>query len=105
MEVKLHDNVRPDYLRWRHALSSDPLEGRRLARQFWSEFVNALREAYGPPPGSLASREHGPGWYWVEFPPDYLALVRFRSTGGLFGWFARRKAVVTRIVLSPGGSD
>jgi hypothetical protein len=104
MQVKLHDKVRPDYLRWRQALSTDATEGRRLARQFWSEFVTTLTTAGGPPPGSVASREHGSGWYWVEFPPHYIALVQFRSSGGLFGWFVRRKAVVTRIVLSPGPS-
>lgn len=105
MEVKLHDTARPDYLRWRRSLSPDQAEGRRLVRQFWTEFVNNLTAANGPPPESVPSAEHGRGWYWVAFPPCYLALVRFYSTGGWFGWFGRRKAVVRRIVLSPGRID
>ncbi len=102
MEIKLHDDCRPDYLRWRGTLSPDHAERRRLGRQFWTEFVNTLTAANGPPPGSVPSTAHGRGWYWVEFPPCYLALVRFQSSGGWFGWFRRRTAVVKRIVLSPG---
>lgn len=104
MDVKLHDTVREDYLRWRQTLSPDSAERRRLVRQFWTEFVSKLKSANGPPPGSVPRSDRGRGWFWVEFPPHYLALVRFRSTGGVFGWFGRRKAVVMEIVLSPGPS-
>ena len=102
MEVKLHDDCRPDYLRWRRTLSPDHAERRRLVRQFWTEFVNTLTETNGPPPGSIPCHEFGVGCYWVEFPPVYLALVRFRTSGGWFGWFRRRRAAVVRINLSPG---
>ena len=64
--------------------------------------MNALTAVKGPPAGSIPRSDRGRGWFWVEFPPHYLALVRFYSAGGLFGWFGRRKAVVMEIVLSPG---
>ena len=34
MEVKLHDTAKADYLRWRHTLSADHAERKRLVRRY-----------------------------------------------------------------------
>lgn len=102
MRIKLHTTANEQLARLGRSLSTDPPTRSRLTRRLWEEFKRSLREAQGPPPGSVSSPDHGSDCWWVAYPPCYLALVRFRTTRAFFGWFVRHEAVVFELNFSPG---
>ncbi len=102
MKIKIHTNARGQLAQLGRSLSPHPAERARLTRQLWEEFKRSVREAKGPPPGSVADTTYGSDCWWVHFPPCYLALVRFRTTRVFFGWFVRRSALVVTLNFSPG---
>ena len=92
MRIKLHTKAGEQLDRLGHSLATRQHTPARMARRLWEEFKQSLRDAKGPLPGSMACPEYGPDYWWVAFPPCYLALVRFRTTREFFGWLVRREA-------------
>ena len=102
MRIKLHTTANEQLGRLGRSLSTDPPTRSRLTRRLWEEFKRSLREAQGPPPGSVPCSDLGSHRWWVAFPPCHLALVRFRTTRVFFGLIERREAVVLEFNFSPG---
>jgi hypothetical protein len=102
MRIKLHTTAGVQLDQLGRSLSANPRTRARMIRRLWEEFKRSLREAQGPPPGSVPCPSFGAQEWWVAFPPCHLALVRFRTTRVFFGWFVRREAVVFELNFSPG---
>jgi len=105
MRVKIHDRAKTQFGAWRRSLGATQRERAESRKRLWEEFVENLRRAGGPPPGSVPAAGTGVGRWWVAFPENYLALVEFRITRVFFGWFATREAIVLRFNFSPGLPD
>ena len=102
MRIKLHTTASEQLARLGRSLSANPHTRAKMVRQLWEEFKRSLREANGPPPGSVPCSDLEPGRWWAAYPPCHLALVRFRTTRVFFGWYERREAVVLEFNFSPG---
>lgn len=99
-KVVAHTVIEPILQQWWVTLGKTPEERNKEYRQRWGDFESRIKEAKGPPAGSIPNLATRPPTYFCGFDGGFAEIVV--EPDERTGWFSTMRRVVVINLLIPG---